>query len=204
MRSIALSLALAAAIPLAAVAAPKGVTRPAAPAVQQGPHGDPELQSLRRQLASAVLISELKLSTDQKKALKSVIAEAKKVRDEVRNDPDLAKFRVERKALLQSAIDEVHSKGTLSEATKKSLEDGRKDAPIDHDEMKEKMISLKESVKGILTAEQLEKLQEMREKRAAKLEAKGFKGFKKGGKKGEGRHMLRLLMSDEFAAELDR
>ena len=202
MRSIVLPLVFAAAIPLAA-AAPKTAPKQSAPApaVQEGRHGDPELQSLRRQLASAVLVSELKLTVEQKKALKSVIAEAKKLRDDVKQDPELAKFRESRKVALKAAIDEVHSKGQLSEATKESLKGGVKDAPVDREEMREKMQTLRESVKGILTAQQLETLEEMREKRMEKLEKKGFG---KGGKKGGGRPMLRLFLSDEFAAELDR
>lgn len=194
MRSILLPLAFAAVIPLAA-AAPKSPPKQSAPVEMR--QGDPELQSLRRQLASAVLVTELTLTGEQKKALKSVIAEAKIVRGQVKNDAELAKFRESRKVALKAAIDEVHSKGSLSDATKQSLKDGAKDAPVDREEIREKMQGFRESVKGILTAQQIEKLQEMREKRQEK-------GFGKQGKKGEGRQMLRLLMSDEFAAELDR
>lgn len=196
MRSMTvLPFLLAAALPLAA-AAPKGAPpKPAANAAVEGPHGDPELQSLRRQLASAVLVSELKLTGEQKKALKSVIAEAKKLRDDVKSDPDLAKFRADRKVALKAAVDEVHSKGALSAGTKQTLKDGVKDAPVDREEMREKMQTLKDSVKGILTAEQMEKVQEMKAKRAGKFQRE---------RKGDGRRLIRLMMSDEFAAELDR
>lgn len=202
MRSIVMPLVLAAALPVAAAAA-KSAPKPPAPATVavEGRQGDPELQSLRRQLAAAVLVSELKLDAEQKKALKSVVAEAKAIRDGVKSDPDLAKFRADRKLALKAAVDEVHTKGSLSEATKKSLKDGAKDAPVDREEMREKFQALRESVKGILTAQQMEKLQEMRAKRGEKMERKGFG---RPGRKQDGRQLLHLMMSDELAAELDR
>ena len=197
MRSLVLPLLLAVAAPLAA--APKNAP-PAkvAAAEAKGPHGDPELTSLRRQLASAVLLAELKLTNEQKTALKSVLAEARKLRDEKMNDPELATFRAERKTALRAAIDEVHSKGSLSDKTKESMKDAAEDAHDDMDELRGKVKELRESVMGILTPTQIEHMKELREKRMKKLGKDGDKG-PKGGK-----GILRLVLSDEFAAELNR
>jgi len=113
--------------------------------------GIPRLQSLRRQLASAVLVAELKLTAEQKTALKSVLADARKTREELKSDAKIAAVRADRKVALKAAIDEVHSKGSLSEKTKDSLKEGGRDAMKDMGDVREKMKSFRESVVGILT-----------------------------------------------------
>lgn len=198
MRSLVLPLLLAVAAPLAA--APRNAPPAKVAAVDaKAPHGDPELQSLRRQLASAVLLAELKLTTEQKSAMKSVLADARKLRDQKRNDPELATFRAERKTALRAAIDEVHSKGSLSDKTKESMKDAAEEAHDDMDELRPNVKELRESVLGILTPAQIEHMKELREKRMKKL---GKDGGGKGPKGGRG--ILRLVLSDEFAAELAR
>ena len=199
MRSLVLPLLLAAA-PLAA--APRNVPPPKAAQVAGEHGGDPELQSLRRQLASAVLVAELKLTAEQKTALKSVLADARKTREELKSDAKIAAVRADRKVALKAAIDEVHSKGSLSEKTKDSLKEGGRDAMKDMGDVREKMKSFRESVVGILTPEQIDRMKELRAARVKKLEAMG-KG-KKGGKAAGKQRLMHLILSDEFAAELDR
>lgn len=200
MRSLVLPLLLAVAAPLAA--APKNVPPAKVASVEKkaDPHGDPELQSLRRQLASAVLLSELKLTSEQKVAMRQVLAEARKLRDEKTSDPALASFRAERKTALRAAIDEVHSKGALSEKTRESMKDVARDARDDGDDFRDKAKALRESMMGILTPAQIEHMKELREARMEKAGKGDRKGAGKAGKQG----LLRLVLSDQFAAELDR
>lgn len=203
MRALVLPLLLAFAAPLAA--APRNASPAPKVAVEKKAgmdHGDPELQSLRRQFGSAVLLSELKLTSEQKTALRSVLAEARGLRDEKRSEEALASFRAERKTALRAAIEEVHSKGALSEKTRESMKDAVRDADDDRDEFRDKAKELRESVMGILTPTQVEHMKELREARMKKADKMG------GGKEahgGPGRGgLLRLILSDEFAAELDR
>lgn len=200
MRSLVIPLLLAAA-PLAA--APRNAPAPKAAQVSGEHGGDPELQSLRRQLASAVLVAELKLTPEQKTSLKAVLVEARKAREELKSDAKIADVRADRKVALQSAIDEVHAKGSLSEKTKESLKDGGRDAMKDMGEVREKMKSFRESVIGILTPEQIDHMKELRAERAKKFKAFG-KGGKGGGKAAGKQRLMHLVLSDEFAAELDR
>lgn len=205
MRSLVLPffLAIAGIAGAAPLAAPKTVAPAKVAAVDtKGAHGDPELQSLRRQLASAVLLAELKLTAEQKTAMKSVLAEARKLRDEKMSDPALATFRAGRMVALRAALDEVRKTGSLSEKTRASMNE---DAHDDMDELRDKVKELRESVMGILTPAQIEHMKELRENKLKKMKKMGKDGGGKGhaGKAGKGR-ILRLVLSDEFAAELDR
>jgi len=205
MRSLVLPffLAIAGIAGAAPLAAPKTVAPAKVAAVDtKGAHGDPELQSLRRQLASAVLLAELKLTAEQKTAMKSVLAEARKLRDEKMSDPALATFRAGRMVALRAALDEVRKTGSLSEKTRASMKDGAEDAHDDMDELRDKVKELRESVMGILTPAQIEHMKELRENKLKKMKKMGKDGGGKG-KAGKGR-ILRLVLSDEFAAELDR
>jgi Spy/CpxP family protein refolding chaperone len=201
MRSLVLPLLLAAA-PLAA--APKNAPVPKVVQAAGEHRGDPELQSLRRQLASAVLVANLKLTAEQKDALQSVLAEARKTREEMKIDKKLDALRADRKVALKAAIDEVHSKGSLSEKTKESLKDGGREAVEELGDVREKMKSFRQSVIGILTPEQLDRMKELRAQRVKKMEAAGMKAGMKAGKGAGKQRLMRLLLSDEFAAELER
>ena len=210
MRSIAaLSLVAGLGLAVPAAAAPKNPAPLAEDAAVRGGAGDPELASLRRQLASAVLVSELKLSAEQKSALRKVIAEAKLLRQEAVRDRDLADVRAERKAALRKAIEEVHATGALSNASRDSLKAGKKEAFEESAEIRAKMKDLRTSMKGILTAEQMERLKELRVAKIGKMKGargealKGKMKMKKKGLRG-GKALRRLMLSDEFEAELGR
>lgn len=210
MRSLVLPLLLAT-VPLAAVPLASAAPQSKAAPVSGERGGDPELQSLRRQLAAAVLVAELKLTPDQKKALKSVLGEARKVRDDLKSDKNLAAVRAERKTALRAAVDEVHAKGSVSAETRAALEAGGRDALEETGDAREKMKELRKSAIGILTPEQVAHMKELRQARVKKLKGKSLdkarklKGDKaaRRGKAGNKR-LMRLLLSDELAAELDR
>lgn len=152
-----------------------------------------EIGKLRRELMSAMVVKRLDLSSEQKRALLAVIADAKKLRASTAVDPDADAVREQRKALLRRAIEEARKTGEVSAETKAGIQELRADVKDVRKEHKGELLALKERLEKILKKEQVEELKELRRDAPEKR-----------GKKGGKRMFLRLLMSDEFAAELAR
>ncbi|RMG11861.1 MAG: hypothetical protein D6729_17410 [Deltaproteobacteria bacterium] len=178
-----LAAVLAAFLPALALAGPR-----------PGPHPDPEIASLRRQLAAARLVHTLKLSAEQKRALQDLARRARSLREAMREDPKVTGAKEELKRLLTRAIEETRRDGRPSPETRVALEtlkDRMRDA---HAARRGEFKAILESMRGVLTEEQLDAL--------AELKREHWMGRRRGhpGK----RMALRFLLSDEFLAELSR
>jgi Spy/CpxP family protein refolding chaperone len=173
-----------------------------------GPEG--ELNRLRQEVAAAKLDRLLNLTRDQARALQPVLKEAVQLQDLMRVEhekrrPDIAKA-------LASVRDDYLKVGTVSEASRKGLQDARGDAALK--ETKEKMRLLHQRVREILTPEQKGRLHEFNanplDEREGGSEEMG-QGF--GGRHGHGggdgehgaRHgkAMKVAISPEFSALVD-
>ena len=219
------SILLAATLAVSTAAAPtvfaveRGIA--VSPAVSPDRAGDEDVASMRRTLMSVLVLQKLQLSPAQKHDLQGVLSDMKQLRDERKSDKTLQSIGDQRKALLQKAIDEARAKGEVSPETKDAilaLRDQTRDAmkPFagrGRDVMKR--------LKGILTTDQIESLKDLRgevgplfgeggarpeagtqpEGAQPQVQPQGRPAWRGG--EGAGRGMLlRLLMSDEFQAEL--
>ena len=160
---------------------------------------DPELGSLRRQLASATLIARLKLTADQKKALLKVIDEARDVRADAAKDKDIDAAQAKKKEVLRKAIEEVRKQGELSKDTEAALDDSRELTQDAGEEYRDRAKDLREQVKDILTKEQIEQLTS-----GPTADKRGKFGLRHGDANGGKKMLLHLFMSDEFRDELAR
>ena len=173
--------------PTLAVAAPK------APAAKANTHQ--ETAKLRRTLASALVVKAINPTAEQKKQLLAEIAVLRGVRDAAKSDKDVAALQDRRKALLTKAIDEARATGSVSAATKAEMKDLREDGKDERGDVRKQAKQSMERIRATLTAEQLEAVRDLADDMPQR------KG--KAGKHGKGM-LLRLLMSEEFAAELSR
>ncbi len=175
--------------------------KPAKPAISADVREDrEEMGKLHRELASALLVKRLDLTPTQKTDLLRVIADAKALRAERQGSKDFDAMREKRKELLQRAIDDARKTGEVSAQTKVAMEEMRGDVKDARDVHQAKAKELKERLRKVLTAEQVEELKELREDMPGPGRMRGGKA----GKKGHGGGFLRLLLSDEFEAELKR
>lgn len=157
--------------------------------VERGVAGGDENASLRRTLAAALVVKKLDLTTDQKREMLSIIADAKQLRERAKN----AIPANERKAVLEKAISEARATGELSADTRERMRAMRDRVKANTGSMKADRQALRERMEKVLTPAQLEKIKEGRRER----QLEGKRNIKKA-------MWLRLLMSDEFAAELSR
>lgn len=171
-------------------AAPKGA------AAEQAVR-DPELASLRRQLAAATVVKRLQLTADQKKELLRVIDEARGIRAEAAKDPEIDAAQAARKDLLRKAIEETRANGEVSEKTKTALEESRESTQDVREDYRDRAQDLREQVKKILTQEQLDRVMAGGPvlHRKMKMQANAMPQRKM---------LIRLLLSDEFRDELSR
>lgn len=151
-----------------------------------------ELGKLRRELAAAILVKRLNPSREQRQELLRIIADAKALRATAVSGKEADGLREKRKQLLERAIEDARKTGEVSSQTKVAIEDLKGDAKDVRKEHKGKAKEIHERLRKVLTAEQIEELKELKSE---------MPGKRKQGKKGLG---LRLLLSDEFAAELSR
>lgn len=158
--------------------------------------GDDELQSLHRQLRAARIVHKLELSTDQRRALIAISKEARSVRGDLDNDPALASAKAAMKKTLARALREIRKSGEPAPQTRVEIETLKGQMRSAHKSRKADMKELMRSVRDTLNEDQLESLQEMRQHARRR-------GGERGGRHG-GKMLLRLITSDEFAAELSR
>lgn len=206
--------------PLFAAAVAAMLAVPAVPAFAAAPGRTPEavaahaeIASLRRELAAALIVKRLALTPEQKNEIKRVVADLKTTREALRADDELAAIREQREALLRKAIEEARATGLVSSETRDALKALRTEG---RDERKEHAPAMKEAMeklRNVLTAEQKQALRDMRKEIRAEGvgmhgSAEGDAGAKKHGGFRRGKMaklgMMKLLLSDELAAELDR
>lgn len=159
--------------------------KPSAPPAVENRQQDPQLASLRRTLASVLLLEKLKLTPDQKKELAAIATDARALREKARAAAPAADAR---KQLLEKAIQEARDTGRLSDATRESVRGMREGARARAKSSAPERKALRARLERILTPEKRAELRASQSARhGGKRRAAGF---------------LRLLMSDEFAAEL--
>lgn len=191
MRPIILMTAMLVSLstPALAIAAPK------APAAKASAHQ--ETAKLRRTLASALVVKAINPTAEQKKQLLAEIGTLRDSRDAAKADKDVAALRERRKALLTKAIEEARATGGVSAATKAEMKDLREDGKDERGDVRKQAKESMERIRSILTPAQLEAMRDLADDMPQR------KGKDKAGKQGKGM-LLRLLMSEEFAAELSR
>ena len=205
MRPLILSaLLLAAAVtslPSAHAAAPKTAAVSA-----KTEHG--ETAALRRTLASALVVKAINPTVEQKRALQAAISDLRAVRDAAKADKDIAALQDRRQAVLTKAIGEARATGSVSAATKAEMKDLREDGKDERGDVRGKAKDAMTRIRGVLTPAQLEAVRGLAagmpegKRHGAKAKGTGA-GEGKAGQRGKGR-LLRLMMSDEFSAELAR
>ena len=141
-----LALLLAILTPTLAFAA--GTSRPAGP--------DAELHKLREEIAAAKLDRLLNLSRDQARQVLPLIKEAQQVKEQLKAEHE--KRRPELAKALALVRDDILRAGQVSDASRKALLEARGDSALK--DVREKMRSLHQKVRGALTAEQRERLRE--------------------------------------------
>lgn len=160
---------------------------PAPAAVEHPQQQDPQLASLRRTLASVLLLEKLKLTPDQKKELAAIATDARALREKARAGAPAADSR---KLLLEKAIQEARDTGRVSDATRESVRTMRKEAKARTEASAPERKALRARLEKIITPE-----------KRAELRASSQPVSRRGGKR-RAAGLLRLMMSDEFAAEL--
>ena len=139
--------------------------------------------SLRRTLASVLVLKKLAPTSDQKREMLSIIAEAKVLREKTRN----AVPENQRRIVLEKAIADARATGVVSPQTKEEMKSMRAKVAAESSGGERK--ELRERMQKLFTPEQIEKMRAGRDKKHAR----------RAGKKAA---WVRLMMSDEFAAEL--
>lgn len=204
MRPIILSaLLLASLVSLPSLVLPAHAAAPKTAAVSAKTEHQ-ETAALRRTLASALVVKAINPTVEQKRALQAAITDLRAVRDAAKADKDIAALQERRQALLTKAIGEARATGSVSAATKAELKDLRENGKDERGGVRGKAKDAMTRIHGILTPAQLEAVRDL----AADMpqgKRHGAKGKSEGkaGKHGKGM-LLRLMMSDEFAAELAR
>ena len=213
------SILLAATLAVSTAAAPVAFAVERGAIVSPDRKGDEDVASMRRTLVSVLVLQKLQLSPAQKKDLAGVIADMKQLKTERENDPAFQSIKNDRKALLAKAIDEARAKGEVSPETRDALlalrDKGRDAMKAYAGRGKDVM----QRLKGILTTDQVESLKDLRGEIGPLMgvgvgvgpgaggEHVAAEGVKPGVRGGEGRGrgmVLRLLLSDEFQAELSK
>jgi hypothetical protein len=205
MRSLLLATALFSSA--ATVPALEGRTVPppsqsAVHAGHEGREGDPEIASMRRTLVSALVVKKLALSAEQKTKLVSLIQQAKQLEEDAKNERDSSGVKDQRKALLQKAIDEARSSGKLDDQTKNGFAELGGKAQDGAQGFRTQGRELMKQIRAVFTDDQLASLQDLRSEIPGARMRGGREG-KGNGKRG-GAMLFRLMMTDEFAAELSR
>lgn len=193
MRPLILLTALLLSTPVVAGAAPKASD----PAVSPSSHH--EVAKLRRTLASALVVKAINPTAEQKKQLLAEIAVLRGVRDAAKSDKDLAALQDRRKALLTRAIGEARATGSVSAATKAEMKNLREDGKDERADVRGAAKESMQRIRAVLTPAQLEAVRDL----AAGMPGRKAKAGKGDGKRGKGM-LLRLMMSEELAAELSR
>jgi Spy/CpxP family protein refolding chaperone len=191
--SILLAASFTAASPFATAFAASAKPAPpaTAAAVTNEKGGDPEIAGMRRTLASVIVLKKLALTPEQKKELASIIADAKQLKARAKAELANDSLRGQRKQLLAKAIDEARVSGKVSPETKVAVEEMKEKLKDGASSLKSERREIGQRLKGLFTDAQREELKDMRAeagRRAAK----------------HPHAMLKLMMSDEFSAELAR
>lgn len=227
---------------LAAAALGATVLALPAPTLACGPgkgHGDPELAHARRTLMAATIVAKLQLTKEQKAALKKILGEARRLRDEAHEGQAAKARRAKARRLLEKATAEVRRSGEISPDTRAALAALRAEGAAQRSERHQTMRELMRSAREVLTPEQRQRLHELRPPMAPEPgeagphgqmgmggpgmgpppggmgmgpgrrgPGMGGPGMHGPGMRGPGHHrkkmLMRLLLSDEFLAELDR
>ncbi len=150
---------------LAAAALGAAVLALPAPTLACGPgkgHGDPELAKARRTLMAATIVAKLQLTKEQKAALKKILVEARRLRDEAREGPAAKARRAKARRLLEKATAEVRRSGEISPDTRAALAALRADGAAQRSERHQTMRELMRSARDVLTPEQRQRLHELR------------------------------------------
>ena len=147
---------------------------------------------LRRTLASVLVIKKLDLTSDQKREILSIITDAKALRAKaVGSVPEN-----ERRSTLERAIADARANGEISADTKEQMKAMREKMKAGAGSLKGDREALHARMEKVLTPAQIEKLQ-------AGKHGKGD-GERRAHKQAKRAAWVRLMMSDEFAAELAR
>lgn len=212
-RILGVSLAILTLTGATALAAESFPGQPGAPGLAAAGRVSPEQQknaSLRRTLASVVILKKLNLSDDQKQALSKVLADAKALREQAKSKVANAAPIEARQKLLEQAIAEARATGEVSPQTKEAMKNLRKQAREGVQPMRGEVKGLLERAKAILTPEQLDTLKGLgKRERVGEADGAGREGgegfaARRHGRHGGKRMFVRILLSDEFAAELAR
>lgn len=159
---------------------------PPAPAAVEHSQQDPQVASLRRTLASVLLLEKLKLTPDQKKELAAIATDARALREKARAAAPASDTR---KQLLEKAIQEARDTGRVSDATRESVRGMREGAKARAESSAPERKALRARLEKIITPGKRAELRDSQQR-----------SRRDGKRRGAG--LLRLLMSDEFAAEL--